>query len=276
MKNRGRLILLTGMMACTITTTAQKGLSGLVNAERAFARFTESHTIRDGFLEFMDSTGLIFQQGRPMNAHQVYQRQKAGSAVLSWAPDFAVVSASGDMGVTSGPYLLRAGSITDTPVARGYFSSIWRMNAHGEWKNLADLGTASPTAALPVKDIVSFSLPRQNPPDRLLTSLLLLDSLLNTAITGRNSQGWEQFLTAKTRVNLDRQAPASGEKQVTAALLQAPDQLQLAAIGSGISPAGDFAYTYGVVTNGMRKENYLRAWICRRKEWKLILQTIKW
>lgn len=276
MKNQGRLILLTGMMACTITTTAQKGLSGLVNAERAFARFTESHTIRDGFLQFMDSTGLILQQGISMNAHQVYQRQKAGRAVLSWAPDFAVVSASGDMGVTSGPYLLRAGSITDTPVVRGYFSSIWRMNAQGEWKNLADLGTASPTATLPVKQLDSFRLSGKNLQDQPLASILLSDSLFNTAIAIRNSQGWENFLTAKTRLNLDGQAPVSGEKQVTVALLQVPDQLQLVTIGGDTSLAGDFAYTYGMVSNGIRKENYLRAWICRRKQWKLILQTIKW
>lgn len=276
MKNQGRLIGLLGMMAVTMTATAQKGLSGLIEAERAFARFTESHTIRDGFLKFMDTAGLIFQQGKPLNAHQLYQRQKAGPGVLSWIPDFAVVSASGDMGVTSGPYLLRAGSITDTPVARGYFSSIWRMNAHGEWKNLADLGTASPTAALPVKDIVSFSLPRQNLPDRSLTPILLLDSLLNTAITGRNSQVCGELFITETRMNLDRQASVTGDKQVTAALLQAPVQLQLATIGGGNSPAGDFAYTYGMVTNGAKKENYLRAWIYRRKQWKLILQTIKW
>lgn len=278
MKNQGKLILLLGMMACAVAATAQKGLGGLIEAERAFARFTESGTIRDGFLRFMDTAGLIFQQGRPMNAHQVYQRQKAGPGLLSWAPDFAVVSASGDMGVTSGPYLIRPKSLTDTPVARGYFSSIWHMNAHGEWKNLADLGTASETAALPVKDkdIVSFSLPGQDLPVQTLTSVLRLDSLFNMAITGRDSQQWEKFLTAESRMNLDRHAPASGEKQVTTALLQAPDRLQLSTVGGGISPAGDFAYTYGVLTNGMRKENYLRAWIYRRKEWKLLLQTIKW
>ncbi|MBI2284071.1 MAG: hypothetical protein HYU71_10205 [Bacteroidetes bacterium] len=276
MKNQGRLILLLGMMGCTIAASAQKGLNGLVEAERAFARFTESHTIRDGFLKFMDTTGLIFQQGKPLNAHQVYQRQKAGPGVLSWAPDFAVISVSGDMGVTSGPYIIRPASLTDTPVARGYFSSIWRINALGAWKNLADLGTASPTAELPVKELLSFGLSGQNLPDRSFTSILLLDSLFNTAIIDRNSQVWEEFLTTETRMTLDRQAPASGEKQVTAALLQAPDGLQLAVIGGGISPAGDFAYTYGVVINGNRKENYLRAWIYRQKEWKLILQTIKW
>lgn len=276
MKNLGKLVLLSGMMACTIAATAQKGLNGLIEAERAFARFTGSHTIRDGFLKFMDSTGLIFQQGRPLNAHQVYQRLKAGPGLLSWDPDFAVVSASGDMGVTSGPYLIRPGALTDTPVARGYFSSIWRINAHGEWKNLADLGTASAAAELPVKDIVSFSLSGKNLPPQEFSSVLLRDSILNKAITGRDSQQWEKFLTSESRMNLDRHAPVSGEKQVTALLLQAPDQLQLAAIGGGISPAGDFAYTYGAVTNGIRKENYLRAWIYRKKEWKLVLQTIQW
>lgn len=276
MKNQGRLICLLGMMAVTMTATAQKGLSGLIEAERAFARFTESHSIRDGFLKFMDTAGLIFQKGEPLHAHQVYQRQKAGPGLLSWAPDFAVVSASGDMGVTSGPYIMRAKSLTDTPLARGYFSSIWRINALGEWKNLADLGTASATAELPVKNLVSFSIPNQPLTDPSYASILLLDNMLNTAITGRDSRQLEKFLTAESRMNLEGHAPASGQKNIMGLLLQAPDQLQLAAIGGDISSAGDFAYTYGVVTNGTRKENYLRAWVYRRKEWKLILQTIKW
>lgn len=276
MKNQGRLICLLGMMAVTMTATAQKGLSGLIEAERAFARFTESHTIRDGFLTFMDTAGLVFQQGKPLHAHQVYQQQKAGPGVLSWAPDFAVVSASGDMGVTSGPYVIRPASLTDTPVARGYFSSIWRINALGEWKNLADLGTASATAELPVKNMVSFSISNQHLPDNTLASILLLDNTLNTAITNRDSRQLEKFLTVESRMNLERHAPASGQKNIMGLLLQAPDQLQLAAIGGDISSAGDFAYTYGVVTNGTRKENYLRAWVYRRNEWKLILQTIKW
>lgn len=264
------------VMICFFSATAQKGIRGLVDAEVAFANFTESHTIRDGFLKYMDSAGVIFNQGSALNAHTVYTKQKAGPAILIWAPNFAVVSAGGDMGVTTGPYLIRPKALTDTPAARGYFSSIWQMNSQGEWKNLADLGIASATADLPVREINEISLPLQKTKEMSLPAIQLMDSLLNLAITGRNSEQCKALLTRDSRLNLDNAQPLTGEKAFTTALLHVPDQLQLHFLKGGLSVAKDFAYTYGVVTNGNRKENYLRAWIYQKKEWKLILQTLKW
>ncbi|TAJ54113.1 MAG: hypothetical protein EPO58_09460 [Chitinophagaceae bacterium] len=276
MKNQQKLFAFLTLMICFFSATAQKGIRGLVDAEVAFANFTESSNIKDGFLKYMDTAGVIFNQGRAMNAHTVYTKQKAGPAILSWAPNFAVVSAGGDMGVTTGPYLIRPKALTDTPAARGYFSSIWQMNSQGEWKNLADLGIASATADLPVREINEISLSAQKPKEVSFPAIQLMDSLLNQAIAGKNSEQWKGLLTRDSRLNLDQLHPLTGEKAITAALLNAPDQLQLRFLNGGLSAAKDFAYTYGMVTNGNRKENYLRAWIYQKKEWKLVLQTLKW
>lgn len=276
MKNLRKLFASLTLMIGCFTATAQKGIRGLVDAEVAFANFTESNTIRDGFLQYMDSTGVIFNQGRAMNAYKVYAKQKATPAILSWAPHFALVSAGGDMGVTTGPYLVRPKAITDTPVARGYFTSIWQMNSQGEWKNLADLGIGFASADLPVTEINEISLPVQKTKEISFPAIQAMDSLLNRAIAGKNSEQWKGLLTRDSRLNLDNSQPLTGEKAITAALVNAPDQLQLHFLNGGLSAAKDFAYTYGVVTNGNRKENYLRAWIYQKKEWKLILQTLKW
>jgi len=276
MKTPFTLLMLLFVTACSFTATAQKDIRGLVDAEVAFASFTESNNIRDGFLKFMDSTGIIFNQGRVMNAHKVYQKQKPGPAILSWAPNFAVVSAAGDMGVTSGPYEVRPKAFTDTPISRGYFSSIWQLNANSEWKNLADLGTAYKAANLPVREINEISLSKQKTSGSSFPNILLMDSLLNKAIASKQSEQWKTWLTRDSRLNLEGEQPLSGAKDITAALLSAPDKMELSSLSGGISSAKDFAYTYGVVTNGSRKDNYLRAWIYRKKEWKLIFQTLKW
>ncbi|MCW3087544.1 MAG: hypothetical protein JWQ78_930, partial [Sediminibacterium sp.] len=39
----------------------------MVNAEKKFAAFTVAHTIREGFLKYMDSAGLVFRQGNELN-----------------------------------------------------------------------------------------------------------------------------------------------------------------------------------------------------------------
>lgn len=188
MKNLRKPFAFLAVMICFLSATAQKGIRGLVDAEVAFANFTESGNIKDGFLKYMDTAGVIFNEGRAFNAHKVYAKQKAGSAILSWAPNFAVVSAGGDMGVTTGTYLVRPQAITDTPVTRGYFTSIWQMNSHGEWKNLADLGIASASAELPVREINEISLSMQKPKEVSFPAIQLMDSLLNQVIAGRNSE----------------------------------------------------------------------------------------
>lgn len=103
-----RSILLTGtFLILSIFAFAQKGIIGLVNAETQFALFTASYTVKEGFLIYMDSAGVIFRQGNEMNAWEAYQKQKAGRGMLSWEPAFAVISASGDLGATTGPYEFR-------------------------------------------------------------------------------------------------------------------------------------------------------------------------
>ena len=80
-----RSILLTGtFLVLAFFAYAQKGIKGLVNAENQFAFFTASHTVKEGFLNYMDSTGVIFRQGNEMNAREAYQKQKAGPGILSW------------------------------------------------------------------------------------------------------------------------------------------------------------------------------------------------
>lgn len=276
MKANGKFPLLFLFVFLSQSLSAQTGIQALVNAEKAFAGFTESNSIPAGFLQFMDSTGLIFRQGKALNAHQVYQKQKAGPAKLSWAPDFAVISAAGDMGVTMGPYELRQSSLDDKPAARGYFSSIWQLNANQEWKNLADLGTTCEAAALPVKEVKEISLSEQTTPGYSMAVILSMDNLLNKAIEDKNKSGWILLLNNNSRLNLDNEKTLIGEKACTAALLASPARLLLNATGGGLSSGKDFAYTYGTVINGERKENYLRAWIYQKKEWKLILHTLKW
>ena len=160
---------------------AQKGIKGLVNAENQFAFFTASHTVKEGFLNYMDSTGVIFRQGNEMNAWEAYQKQKAGQGILSWEPAFAVISASGDLGTTTGPYEFRP-KAGDTVVGRGIYTSIWHFNQRGEWKNLVDLGVSYSMAYPFIQQVKEISLPKIKSPGPGYEEVLLLDKKFNTAI----------------------------------------------------------------------------------------------
>jgi len=254
---------------------SQKGIRGLVNAEIQFAFFTASHTVKEGFLNYMDSAGVIFRQGNEMNAWEAYQKQKAGPGILSWEPAFAVISASGDLGATTGPYEFRP-KAGDTVAGRGSYTSIWHFNSRGEWKNLADLGVSYPMAYPAIQQVKEISLPKIKSPGLRYEEVLLLDQKFNTAIQEKNIGGWMQYISTDSWLNIDGQKPATGMLQITEALQKIPKGLILSSRAGEISSTKDLAYIYGTVINATKKENYLRVWIYRNSQWQAILQTIKW
>jgi hypothetical protein len=266
------VFLLAGSMA-----NAQKGIRGMVKAEQSFASFTASHTIKEGFLQFMDSNGIVFNNGISLNAMEVYQQAKAGKAILSWKPVFAVMSFSGDLGVTSGPFEVRPSSLKDPVSSRGSFSSVWRINKEGFWKNMVDLGVsyqANYTAPRRIQEIILQSPNRTRATG--LENVLELDRQFNNSIREKNLAKLLSFIPSDSWLNMKGETPFSGEKLITNVLLHIPEGIILTPMSGGISIAGDLAYVYGSVVNRERTENYLRVWINRNNEWQVILQTIKW
>jgi hypothetical protein len=267
---------MAGMLVCS-SGLSQKGMKGLTDAEKAFASYTSSHTIRDGFLKYMDSNGIVFRQGNPVNALDAYQKQKAGPAMLNWEPVFAIVSSSGDFGVTTGPYTLYPKPPQDTPVAYGSFSSVWIMNKQGEWKNLVDLGTSYRKPAADKKILQEIILA----PRTLMTTIsfdevLTLDKKLNQDLKEKNGATVATQLSADSWLNLEGETPVTGVQLISNVLMHIPDTVLFHSESGKIASSGDLAYVYGTVTNGNKKENYLRIWANRNKRWQVILQTIKW
>ncbi len=276
MKKTQMILLAAATLFANTNIFSQKNIKGLINAEKAFASFTLSHSIKEGFLNYMDSAGLVFRQGVPTNALKAFQEQKAGPGVLTWGPDFAVISASGDMGVTAGPFEFREKSLQDTPVNKGTFSSIWQINQKGEWKNMADLGISSTTINPVITSVEQINLKKEKAIQFSLDDILLNDKKLNDAIQQQDKKTILPFLSTETRWNIEGHLPYKGTEQINNALMLLPKGMVLQSLNGGIASAKDLAYTYGTVVIGEKKNNYLRGWIYRNGHWQVILQTIKW
>ncbi len=276
MKRMSCILPALGFLCFACSSAAQKGMKGLINAEKQFAWFTATHSIKEGFLAYMDSAGVIFRQGNAVNALDSYRRQPNSAGILSWEPAFAVISASGDMGATTGPFEFRLKTAQDTPVGRGTFCSVWRINRQGEWKNLADLGSSSNHSVTPVQQVKEIVLQKPRNAETSIDDLLLLDKKFNAAIQGKNIGAWMPFISTDSWLNTDGQLPATGMLQIAERLQKIPAGMVLTPQKGEISAARDFAFIYGNVTNGTRLNNYLRVWIYRNMQWQVILQTLKW
>lgn len=255
---------------------SQKGIAGMINAERAFSSYTASHNIRDGFLAYMDTGGIVFRQGKPVNAIESFRRQQPGKDILTWQPAFAVISGSGDLGATSGPYELHSGNPSDTVVHRGTFSSVWKLNSNGEWKNVLDLGVGNRNA-YSAADLQEITLHGRGagavmPADEVLQ----VDRQFNKAIEEKISGALTTILAADSWLNMEGESPFRGVTMITNLLLNVPPAVTMSSENGMMAASRDFAYVWGTVNNGNRKENYLRVWIRRNRRWQVILQTIKW
>jgi len=268
------ILFSTTLLFLSLTVPAQRSIAGLVNAEKEFAGFTASHTIKEGFLKYMDTLGVVFQHATPVNALETYRKQKAGSGILNWAPEFAVISAAGDMGITTGPYEFKTTAVDSAP-SYGSFSSVWQINKEGIWKNMVDLGTSFQLASATVTDVKQIVLPALQPEGSTYEELLAMDQALNSVIHKKNIVALADFFPEDSRLNRDNYTPVTGTQAVVSGLGDFGRQAVLIPIKGAISESKDLAWFYGSVISGSRKENYLRVWVLRNGKWKVIFQTIK-
>src|SRR5215217_3170957 len=70
--------LLTGMYA-----VAQKSVEALINAEKNFAAYSVANSVRDAFIKFLDSTGIVFEQGQPVNGIEAWNKKEKRAGILN-------------------------------------------------------------------------------------------------------------------------------------------------------------------------------------------------
>jgi ketosteroid isomerase-like protein len=81
----------------------EDALASLIEAERAFARAAEEKGVREAFLTYLAEGAIVFRPA-PVEGRPLYEKMSPDNpALLTWTPEVAEVSASGDLGYTSGP-----------------------------------------------------------------------------------------------------------------------------------------------------------------------------
>ena len=118
----------------------QKNLEALIAAENKFAGLAETTNFRNGFLQNLDSTGVVFNGAEPVNGISFYKKLPDNNELLfKWYPVYAELAGTGDIGFTSGPYIIISNKNKDT-IAGGKYFSIWKKNKEGIFKVLLDGG----------------------------------------------------------------------------------------------------------------------------------------
>jgi ketosteroid isomerase-like protein len=149
------VVKLTGLLlllGAVVAAQGQSALHDMVNTEQAFSKMAQDKSIRDAFMTYIADDGLLFRPGavngkKWMIEHPVPQSDK--KPVLMWQPSYAGMSASGDMGFTTGPWEAKPDVNDEKISGYGHFVTVWKKQADGTWKFVVDLGISHPQSGGP-------------------------------------------------------------------------------------------------------------------------------
>jgi ketosteroid isomerase-like protein len=280
MRNQFAFVILASF---TVAVSAADPAS-LVQNEYAFARDVAAHGIRDGFLMHLDKQSVTFAP-RPVNAYDFYTQRKPGSSKLSWYPAFALVSASGDFGVDTGPWTADWIQDGKAQSAHGEWLSVWARDKSGAWRALFDGGVSHPaptTAAQALDENTPvMQLPASKDPvpstDEVQSDVERQETLFsNDAVNGLKAT-YGSVAAEDIRLLLEGAYPLVGRDMVLKAMPETPAGLQWVPMGNSVAKSGDLGYVYGMTYKSTDEKHetpqgvYMHVWRRDAAGWKLVI-----
>ncbi len=102
----------------------------------------------EGWMSFFAVDAVIFPNGLPLISgkdaiKEYYQKINFDPSIITWKPDYAEVSESGELGFTYGYADFEIKDSTGTKIFKGKYTTIWKKQSNGEWKVKLDFGNAA-------------------------------------------------------------------------------------------------------------------------------------
>ena len=141
------IAILSAAVGFAVGASTDKG-QALMIADEAFSRALAERN-SDAFASWIDHDAIFLAEGEMANRDQVLDMwsvflDRSTGQTMSWRPEMATVSKCDDMGYTIGEFEGRAAT-ADGPVVTqaGRYISVWKRDADGAWRVVADVGSRS-------------------------------------------------------------------------------------------------------------------------------------
>jgi len=249
----------------------------LLKAETEFAESVTKNGTKSAFHSFSANDALVFRPN-PVNAKTFYASQP-NDKNLSWTPDYARVSRSGDWGFTSGAY-----TVEGAEKSYGQYLSVWKA-INGKWELVLDIGTSHNKPLHPVtqyfQDPKDYYKPQFAGPKQLAAGkeiILTTEKTMSAMLKSHGIGAFGGFLNPDARVVFPGYEPIIGKDKAVAFYNSMMSKISFKTTQADKAAGGDFAYTYGVATVDYRtdlRESFNYVFIYERQpdhNWNLISQ----
>lgn len=277
---RFRLTALLMVFAFTTMVQAQSALQEMVKTEQAFSKMAEEKNTHDAFMAFIADDGLLFRPGAVNGKKWMIEhpppppKNTDKKPLLAWQPKFAGMSASGDMGFTTGPWESKADIKDEKPQGYGHFVTVWKKQTDGSWKFVVDLGISHPQSGGPQT--------LWQPPDTNKTpsfKAVNVPAATEELLTRDRKFSFADYASSDVRLYRAGNLPYIGKQAAVEALAKTKGQIAWQPIGGDVSRAGDLGYTHGTyeiaddTKNVIERGSYVRIWQKQGGEWRVVMDV---
>lgn len=258
------------------TGAAAAGGATIVALERQFAAAARERGVRSAFLEFLAEDSIVLQPG-PVWGRAAYESQPEFAGTLEWVPDQAEMSAAGDLGFSTGPWVLTPQG--DGRILEGRYLSAWQRQADG-WRVVFDGGIARLPDGAPHPLDVEAVIDRagcEKGPAILPGELQLHDLAMSGSEAGPSHAERVLAIAGAGFMAFDppRVERAGDPADVAARVAQRPSTTQLWPMGARVAASGDLGYSYGLsaaAADAAADSTYTHVWCHTAEGWRLLVQ----
>ncbi|MBP6820857.1 MAG: hypothetical protein KA368_04910 [Acidobacteria bacterium] len=280
------LPVLSLLVASALTQqSVSLALTGLANAERAFAKMSVEKGIRDSFIANFADDGINFTP-HPTNTREAYSKRPAPPSpppiTLNWSPVYGDIAQSGELGYTTGPFLITDNSPAKRPAQHGMYSSIWKKQADGSWKVLVDLGIQLNAAVAPLEAPFQSApqwkvkIAKPNAADSL-ANLLKADRAFFASSVKSATDAWRKLLSDDARIHRNGLFPLVGKQSFSLWVEKQTAAIAGEPIKADVAASSEFGYSYGkyeLKTDKPEKGYYVRVWKLDGKgNWRIVFDV---
>jgi ketosteroid isomerase-like protein len=238
----------------------------LAAEEGKFAAYSVKNGMRAAFIEFFAEKSWLL---RPelVDAQAWLATRSDPAIILDWKSQRTILSASGDLGFSTGPSIVRDKRDPAAPASHGQFFSVWQKQKGGEWKVLVDHGIGQGPTSTPDKlsdaPLIAIDLPALKAAAGGAVDDPEQQFIARAANTG---DAYAATITPRTRLLRADQLPIDGEKAIGEYLKANETQWAWSLKLQGASQANDFVYAVGNVAwrtreGDLKNGQYVRVWV---------------
>lgn len=265
---------LAGCAALSPSAPDAEAPASLAAAETAFAAQSLREGMRAAFLAWLAPDATLFRDG-PVNGPALIASRPQPPIDLAWRPVFVEVSASGEMGLSTGPSTITHRTDAAAPPRHGQFVSVWKREPGGPWRVRVDLGISHPGAALADELLVARSTPSAGT-GHAGTIEQAESAFARVAAQHGDASAYGSFASADARLYREGHAPFLGREAVLASPAAVTARTAWRLESHETSHAGDLGYATGHYgpAGGPPAGHFVRVWRREPEGWRIAADVV--